>query len=127
MDLTQVEFANEAFYLAFESRDVEAMAHLWSSSEDILCCHPGWPVLVGRDAVLDSWRNILTNPQQGHVSFYDAQVMAWSDAIAAVQCYEHTGDVVMLAVNVFRQEAGGLRLISHQAGYCANPPADPTL
>ena len=28
--LDEVEFANEAFYLAFEAKDFEAMTHLWS-------------------------------------------------------------------------------------------------
>jgi hypothetical protein len=28
----------------------------------VSCVHPGWPVLVGRQTVLESWRRILGNP-----------------------------------------------------------------
>ena len=79
VDLEQAEFANEAFYLAFEAKDYEAMAHLWSMRRDVLCLHPGWTPLIGRDAVLESWRQILSNPQQGQVSFYGASVHQLGD------------------------------------------------
>ena len=122
IQLEQAEFANEAFYLAFEAKDYEAMAHLWSEQREVVCLHPGWPALVGRDAVLESWRSILSNPQQGQVSFYNAQALRISDDSAAVVCYETAGDSVMVATNIFVPEDGRLRLVSHQAGFCGNPP-----
>ena len=122
--LDEVEFANEAFYLAFEGKDIEAMAHLWTERREPLCLHPGWPALIGREAVLDSWRSILGNPQQGQVSFFNAHVSALSDTAAAVVCYERAGDTVMIATNVFVEEDDRLRLVSHQAGFCANPPPE---
>ena len=124
MELEEVEFANEAFYLAFEAKDYDAMAHLWSREREIVCLHPGWPALIGRDAVLDSWQKILSNPQQSQVSFFDAAVKPISDESAAVVCYERSGDAVMVASNVFVAEAGTVRLVLHQAGYCANPPQE---
>ena len=125
VQLEQTEFANEAFYLAFEGKDYEAMANLWSSQREVVCLHPGWPALIGRSDVLDSWRNILSNPRQGQVSCYGAacQQIA-SDAIMVV-CYEQAGDAVMIATNVFVEEDDRLCLVSHHAGYCANPPAPP--
>ncbi len=121
--LAQAEFANEAFYLAFEGKDYGAMAHLWSQHRQVVCLHPGWPALIGRQAVLDSWRGILGNPQQGQVSFYGAQCCQLGTDTYAVVCYEQAGDSVMVATNVFAEEEGSLRLVSHQAGFCANPPA----
>lgn len=122
VDLEQAEFANEAFYLAFEAKDYEAMAHLWSMRRDVLCLHPGWTPLIGRDAVLESWRQILANPQQGQVSFYGASVHQLGDDTVAVICYEQAGNSVMVATNIFAAEDDTLRLVSHQAGYCADPP-----
>ncbi len=124
--LEQAEFANEAFYLAFEGMDYEAMAHLWSGEREVICLHPGWPALVGRDAVLDSWRSILSNPQQGQVSFYDAQARQISTDTVAVVCYELAGDNVMVATNIFAQEDERLRMVFHQSGFCGNPPPPPT-
>ena len=125
MDLTleHAEYANEAFYLAFESRDVAAMDHLWAEAADVVCLHPGWPMLRGRKAIMESWEAILTNPRQGPVSVFGAEPMAWAPGVFAVCCYEQAGgDAVMIATNVFVTEQERLRMVSHQAGYCANPP-----
>ena len=123
LDLTEVGFANEAFYLVFEAKDYAAMAHLWSAAEGSLCLHPGWPVLRGRDAILASWRKILANPEQGQVSFYGAQVSAVDAGVVMVSCYEQAAGSVMVATNLFREEDGQPRLFSHQAGFCGHPPA----
>ncbi|MEE4282380.1 MAG: nuclear transport factor 2 family protein, partial [Pseudomonadales bacterium] len=88
INLDEVTFANEAFYLAFESKDFAAMSHIWSSEREVICLHPGWSALVGRRDVLDSWNDILSNPQQGPVSFYGARTIKMSDDTAAVICYE---------------------------------------
>ncbi len=125
--LEQAEFANEAFYLAFEGKDYEAMAHLWSEAREVVCLHPGWPALIGRQVVLDSWRGILSNPQQGQVSFYGATCSQLGADSVAVVCYEQAGGSVMVATNIFVEEDGRLRLVSHQAGYCANPPTAPEI
>ena len=120
--ITQAEYANEAFYLAFEAKDITAMENVWSARDDLVCLHPGWPALVGHRAVMDSWRSILGNPQQGQVSVYNAICQTLTDESVLVVCYEQAGDVVMAATNVFRLEDERLRLVSHHAGFCGQPP-----
>jgi hypothetical protein len=122
VNLAQAEYANEAFYLAFEARDFSAMDHLWSDAREVICVHPGWPALIGRKAVMDSWRSILGNPQQGAVSFYGAECRTLSRDLAAVICYEIAGSATMIATNLFVEEDGRLRMVFHQAGYCSHPP-----
>ena len=39
-----------------------------------------------------------------------------------VICYEQVGGQLLAATNLFRAEAGGLRLYHHQSGPCASPP-----
>lgn len=124
-DLTRVGFANEAFYLAFEGKDYAAMDHLWSEAHDVICIHPGWTALIGRPIVMESWKAILANPQQGAVSFYGAQYRALGSGLYCAVCYELAGNAVMIATNVFVEEADRLRLVLHQSGYCANPPPPP--
>lgn len=119
------EFANEAFYLAFEAKDFEAMAHIWCEQGEPVCLHPGWPALIGREAILTSWRNILGNSAQGRVSFYGATISPIGNDAAAVVCYEQAGDQVMIATNIFKVEQGRPRLYLHQAGFCQHPPAPP--
>ncbi len=121
----RVGFANEAFYLAFESKDFSAMNHLWSEAHDVICIHPGWAALIGRDVVMEGWRAILDNPRQGAVSFYGATYRSLGQGLYATVCYEVAGNAVMIATNVFVEEDERLRLVLHQAGYCANPPPVP--
>lgn len=123
-DLVEYEFANEAFYLAFEGKDYDAMVHLWSDREALICLHPGWPALIGRDRVLKSWQEILNNPAQGQVSFFGAQVAELTADSAAVVCYERAGGATMVATNLFVREDERIRLVSHQAAHCAQPPQD---
>ena len=120
--ITQAEYANEAFYLAFEAKDMSAMEHVWSGQNDLVCLHPGWPALHGRQAVLDSWRSILSNPQQGQVSVYNATCQSLTDDSVLVVCYEQAGDTVMVATNLFRLEGERVRMVSHHAGFCGQPP-----
>lgn len=119
------EFANEAFYLAFETKDFEAMSHLWCEQGQPICLHPGWPALIGRSAILESWRGILGNRAQGRVSFYGATISIISEDSAAVVCYEQAGEQTMIATNVFKVEHGRPRLFLHQAGFCQHPPKPP--
>src|SRR5579864_2607131 len=42
-----VEAANQAFYEAFEAKDLDAMSDVWEHSDRALCTHPGWATLRG--------------------------------------------------------------------------------
>jgi hypothetical protein len=51
--------ANQVFYDAFGRRNLARLEELWASEHEVAVIHPGWPVIHGREAVLDSWRRIL--------------------------------------------------------------------
>ena len=51
--------ANRAFYTAFQKRDNNAMEHVWAEEHPSSCIHPGWAPLMGREAVMASWRAIF--------------------------------------------------------------------
>lgn len=121
-------FANEAFYLAFNLKDPDAMRKVWSNSEELLCLHPGWPALTGREAVLSSWDNILTNQNQGQVQMYEPQALAVPNTegqAVMVICYEQVGSSVMVATNLFVTENSLPKMTAHQSGPCGDPPAAP--
>jgi UvrB/uvrC motif/SnoaL-like domain len=42
-----VEYANEKFYKAFATCDVDAMDRIWGEGDYVQCTHPMTPVLVG--------------------------------------------------------------------------------
>ena len=113
--------ANTAFYTAFNAHDLEVMASLWSEGDATSCIHPGWPALFGREAVLNSWRDIFAAGTTLTVTCHHPRAWVSSDG-GLVVCYEATGDQLLAATNLFRREAGVLRLHHHQAGPCAEPP-----
>src|SRR5260370_33242499 len=59
--LTQTEAdallaANLEFYRAFTTHDLPAMERVWAAETPVLCLHPGWELLSGRAADLESRR-----------------------------------------------------------------------
>jgi ketosteroid isomerase-like protein len=112
-DEADVLAANAAYYEAFSSRDFPAMSEIWAP-EGVSCVHPGWPALVGRQAVLGSYREILRNPRQERIAFRDALVLAEGDD-ARVLCTELVGEAALAATNCFRRLGGAWRLVHHQA------------
>ncbi|PWB80434.1 MAG: hypothetical protein C3F11_17935 [Methylocystaceae bacterium] len=105
--------ANRAYYRAFSSNDFTAMNEIWGQG-DISCVHPGWPVLVGRQAVLASYRDILRNPQQEPIQHRNETAML-SATEGRVFCVEIVGEAALVATNWFRLVDGAWRLVHHQA------------
>ena len=57
----QILAANAAFYRAFEKKNLEAMAAVWSHGIDSVCIHPGRHALRGWDQISSSWEKIFRN------------------------------------------------------------------
>jgi ketosteroid isomerase-like protein len=120
-----VLFANDTFYNAFTTRDLRALEELWSREVSVVCVHPGWAPLLGRDAVMESWAAILSGPSSPDIACRQAKAHFLSDDICFVTCYELIGDGALVATNIFVKEATGWRLVHHQASPAAGPPSDP--
>jgi ketosteroid isomerase-like protein len=106
--------ANDAFYRAFNERDIPGMEALWASEAPVRCIHPGWNTLDGREDVLASWRAILSNPQQGKIVAGGAVEFVSGD-VAIVTCRELVGGHPLAATNVFIREGGAWRLVHHHS------------
>jgi len=120
-DETALLDINAAFYRAFASHDIDAMEALWAKTAPVVCIHPGWPPLMGREAVLEGWRRILSNPSQPALQMMGPRVTLWGD-VALVICFEKVEDQYLIASNVFVREGKAWRLSHHQAGPVASPP-----
>ncbi|HEY9847631.1 MAG TPA: nuclear transport factor 2 family protein, partial [Candidatus Caenarcaniphilales bacterium] len=57
--LQPVLAANQAFYRAFEKKDITAMSAVWSHGTGSLCIHPGGAALHGWEAIRASWEKIF--------------------------------------------------------------------
>jgi uncharacterized protein (TIGR02246 family) len=123
-DVEAVEAANAALYAAFESADVDAMEALWDDGDgaaDVVCVHPGWPMLTGRPQVLRSWSAIMAGTSYIQFFLTDVRVRVEGDTavvtcteniLTAVSESEHT-NVAVVATNVFRRRPDGWRLQVH--------------
>ena len=60
-DKEAVLAANQAFYDAFDHRDIGEMNLLWWQGSTSLCIHPGGRVLTGWEEIQASWKSIFKN------------------------------------------------------------------
>jgi hypothetical protein len=117
-DSDAVLAANLEFYRAFATRDLAAMDELWSRRAPVGCVHPGWPALSDRDAVMESWRSILSNPEAPRIACYDEQVLLYGET-ALVLCEEELDGGTLVASNLFVREEGVWHIAHHQASQLA--------
>ena len=115
-----VKEVNQRFYEAFESLDIKRMEGIWLREDYIKCVHPGWALLSGWDAVMESWRRIFENTEQMRFTLTDVQVRV-QDGLAWVTLYENlasrlqgqTNAAVVLATNIYEQRPDGWFMIHH--------------
>jgi len=96
-DEQDVLAVNEAFYRAFEKKDIDAMGDIWSQGTGSLCIHPGREALRGWNAIGDSWEKIFRNTRYLEI---DTEIVA----------VEINGDLAyVVAIEAVLQVAGGRR------------------
>ena len=106
--------ANAAYYEAFRTAKFAEMCRIWAE-DGVSCVHPGWPALIGRDDVIESYRKILSNPNPERIDPHDATVLVSGDE-GRVLCIEIVaGALALAATNWFRRMGGSWRLIHHHA------------
>ena len=131
-----VNEVNRRFYEAFESLDIKRMEAIWLREDYIKCVHPGWALLAGWDAVMESWRRIFENTQQMCFTLTNVEVRVQGD-LAWVTLYENlasrlqgqTNAAVVLATNIYEQRADGWFMIHHHGSpvMMAEPEPDSTV
>ncbi len=116
----EVRKTNEAFYRAFEGLDIEIMEKIWLKESYIQCIHPGWRLLVGWEAVIESWREIFKNTQDIQFLLTEVRIRV-QDPLAWVTVYENitsrveeeTSTGIVLTTNIFERKPEGWFIIHH--------------
>lgn len=122
IDPNVILFANDAFYVAFNNRDINAMESLWSRHTPPVCIHPGWSAITDRNEIIKSWRDIFGNEDvQPQINYYNPAVLYQKD-IFSVICFEQLIQGWLIATNNFVMEDGQARIFHHQASQCLDPP-----
>lgn len=119
--------ANAEFYRAFREGDFEGMQRLWATATEVACLHPGSPPLIGRRAVLESFRGILQAASGWRMTCRSARAFVTAPDAAFVTCLEANGDhpAHLAATNLFVREGESWVMVHHQAGPLSRAvPAD---
>jgi ketosteroid isomerase-like protein len=122
-DQDAVLAANLEFYRAFAARDLEAMEALWARRVPVACLHPGWTALHDRDAIIESWAGILSNPDAPRIACFDEHAFLYGD-VALVLCEEELAGGTLAATNFFVREDGAWRIAHHHAGQIVRRQAE---
>ncbi len=113
-DTDAILAANAAYYRAFSTGDVDAMSRIWAD-DGVSCVHPGWTPLIGRAAVIESYRNILASPNRVRIAHREDTAIV-SDDDGRVVCIEIVeGTALLAATNLYRRIGGAWRMVHHQA------------
>ena len=121
-DIESVTEANQRFYEAFSSLDIQKMEEVWETSERAMCVHPGWRPLTGWETIRESWESIFENANLMHFNVTDVKVVVEGDC-AWVSCLENITSVVegranqyfVWATNVFVRAESEWRIVHHHA------------
>jgi ketosteroid isomerase-like protein len=113
-DADAILAANAAYYRAFSTGDVAAMSRIWAD-DGVSCVHPGWTPLIGRAAVIDSYRNILTSPNRVRIAHReDTAIVAGGEGrVVCIEIVE--GTALLAATNFYRRIGDAWRMVHHQA------------
>jgi hypothetical protein len=111
---------NNTFYQAMQSLDLGQMEAVWWHDDWVRCLHPGWDLLLGWDAVRESWEMIFSSTAKMNVTISRPLVHVLSDA-AWVSCVEHATSAVesdfittlVEATNIFVRRNSQWRMVHH--------------
>ena len=117
---TSPQDVTQAFYQAFEARDIDAMMATWADDEEIVCIHPGGVRHVGYEAVRLSFEHLFAAAAK--LTFrIDQPVLIETVGLAMQSAVEHlrAGDDgargAAIATNVLLRTPSGWRIVCHHA------------
>ena len=120
----------QAFYQAFENKDIDAMMTAWADDEEIVSVHPGGARHVGYDAVRGAFEALFAG--DGKLAFRLDQVVVMETVGLAVQSaieqiYLADGNPrgAAIATNVFMRTPSGWRMVLHHASPAPALPQPP--
>ena len=123
--------ANQAFYKAFESLDIEQMENLWLRDPKIVCIHPGWRRLTGWGPIMESWERIFDGVFEMKFELNELHLIAGADLGVVVteenltqRGYEGTMRTQVLATNIYERVGNKWLLVLHHGSPVVQPSED---
>jgi hypothetical protein len=112
--------AERAFYDAFVKRDLDAMRQVWSDAPTVACVHPGGGLLLGPDAIMQSWAEIFEGAIAPRIQVKALHVradveVAWHLVEEHIRSSDQARAATVISTNVYQRDAGGWRMHLHHA------------
>lgn len=112
--------AEHAFYEAFVKRDLGAMRQVWSDDVTVACIHPGAGLLLGIDAIMQSWAEIFDGAMTPQVKVKPIQVrtdveLSWHLVEEHIRSADQARGATVFATNVYQRDNGGWLMRLHHA------------
>lgn len=118
--------AEESFYRAFEAADPVAMMRVWDSATSITCIHPFGPLLVGVEAIRESWQSIFRQQLPCRVEVERVVLIDGDDLTVHVVReniivpVQQRRFAPVFATNIYRRHGAEWRMVVHHAS--PSPP-----
>ena len=125
---TSPQDVTQAFYQAFDARDIDAMMATWADDEDIVCVHPGGARYVGYDAVRAAFEQIFASDTKltfrlEQPVMIETVGLAMQSAVERLRAGDEGPRGAAIATNVLMRTPSGWRLVCHHASPAPAAPA----
>lgn len=114
--------ANDAFYDALRSADVEQMRDVWMDVDSVSCAHPMMGLVTGFEEVLNSWAELFARGRPVGVEVEEIGVnvrknMAWVVCMQTVEGVRGGRSIggARVATNLFQKRRGRWKMVHHHA------------
>ncbi len=130
-DRDAVVAANQAFYEAFESLDINRMEAVWLQDQRIVCIHPGWRKLLGWGPIMTSWERIFDGAFEMKFELGEMDVVISGDLAVVIleenltqRGYDGISRSQVLTTNVFERVGEKWLMILHHGSPILQPDDD---
>jgi len=114
--------ANESFYRALQTLDLDRMDGIWLHKDWVFCAHPGWQAITGWEEIRKSWEGIFTNTRQLKIRLRQVGLqlcgpIAWISCIEEITADAGDGLAASLAqaTNIYMRVGEEWKLVHHHA------------
>ena len=110
--------AEEAFYQAFRSHDIELMKHVWDKTDDVFCIHPGSSRIYSFDLIIASWSHIFKDKDEIIIDLKEVSYKLDSNTsihfVKEVLTMDGEALGTVYATNIYHQTAEqGWKMVGH--------------
>lgn len=114
--------ANDDFYAAFRSTDMDLMRDVWLAADSVSCAHPLSGLVSGYEEVMSSWTSVFSMGKPVSLEIEEVSVnvkpnVAWVVVKQDVEAVRGSMTIggTRIATNVFQKRHGKWAMVHHHA------------